>query len=615
MDEVPVANANPVNTIVRKPEKEQKKNKQSQVVVSLKNLVYMAPLAIIVLLQLFFLGKSFGTFSTFPYTSFSTFIFVASLAVFFFFLQMLMRSIIYSTLGGVIFLSGIFYSWFGDFYSPIIENFSSLSSIVKAAWSKKDIPFPLLMSGAMTFTFSGMAFLQFFVSLFVKSFFETFFGKDWGDGNWMGFAGAIALIAGLHIGFYVYSSSVSNHENKFQWEFLQKYQPIEKYLTETPGAVMLSEDRIYSSHGEKIKALSLEDGKILESKPFKSAVIRSGFQFSNVPVFFSDKEMVCYNHAMNYETWRVPYPAKFPEVSLGDESPAIYNIPLTSFFINQGKNLLVFYDYGYVALYNVADGKQLWLKSIDRTVPVNRNFSSNFPTSKDFVETKESIIFSCQNGIVKAIKKDDGSEIWKYNHPSPKYNGKAQRGFLTQQNEKLLASFKTGELVTLDIATGKVIYTGKNEAFIFHDAPAFKGIEASFLTEEGFFYVVEVDGGRVLYSCNLLPNKLDFLPVITSLEHGIVAHKDEILKVENQSFKSVLKASNRIFVTRPVFDNKLMYIGTSDGWVFCIHTGSHHEKWRIHVNGELGQNSLAIAGTRLIVQTRSGSLISLDRRL
>ncbi|MEW6713419.1 MAG: hypothetical protein AB1403_26595, partial [Candidatus Riflebacteria bacterium] len=231
MDEVPVVNANPVNIIIKKTEKETGRQKTSQIVVSLKNLVYMLPLAVVVLIQMFLLGKSFGTFSTLPYTSFSTFVFVAAIAVFLFFLQLLQRSIIYSTIGGLIFLSGIFYAWFGDFHTTILANLGNVDTIIKASWTRKDIPFPLLMAGVMTFGMLGIGFVQFFVSLFVKSFFETFFGKDWGDGNWMGFVGAIALLIGIQTGFFFYANLASNTENRLQWEYLQKYRPVEKYLT------------------------------------------------------------------------------------------------------------------------------------------------------------------------------------------------------------------------------------------------------------------------------------------------------------------------------------------------------------------------------------------------
>ncbi|MFZ5952346.1 MAG: PQQ-binding-like beta-propeller repeat protein, partial [Candidatus Rifleibacteriota bacterium] len=178
----------------------------------------------------------------------------------------------------------------------------------------------------------------------------------------------------------------------------------------------------------------------------------------------------------------------------------------------------------------------------------------------------------------------------------------------------ILASFKTGEMMTLAIENGRVIYRGRNDAFSFKTAPVFKDLTAEFLTDEGFYFIVEVDGAKILHSENLLPRKLDFLPFVTAIEHGIVAHKGEALKVEDRKVKTLLNLSNRVFVTKPVFDDKLMYIGTQDGWIYCVHHGSQDEKWKIHVNGELEEDSLHIAGSQLLVKTRAGSIISIDRR-
>ncbi len=614
MDEVPVANANPVNTIVKKNEKASGSKKVSPIAVSLKNLVYMFPLAFVVFLQMFFLGKSFGTFSTLPYASFSSFVFLASLAVFLFFLQLLKRSIVYSTLGGIILVSGIFYAWFGDFHNIILANLQNVGTIVKSAWTRKDIPFPLLMAGIMTFSIAGIAFIQFFVSLFVKSFFETFFGKEWGDGRWMAFAGAIALLAGLQIGFYFYASSAGNPENRKQWELLQKYKPVEKFLTTTPGALMIGKNRIFSSHNLKARAVSVDNGSIVVEKNLVSTVIRNEIQSTESPVFFNDKEIVCFNNEMNLENWRTAYPASFTGLIVKEgENPEIDYKPLTAFYINKGNSLLVYYNYGFIGLYEVASGRNLWLESVDRQAPARKIFADDFPQMAFFHETADRIIFSCQNGLVKALNKETGKEIWNYSHDNPKFNGKPQRGFLTAAEDKVLVSFKTGEMITLALENGRVIYRGKNDAFSFKMPPAFDGLNARFITEEGFYYDVEVDGGRIGFQHNLLPKRLDFLPVVGDANRGIFAHRGEVVKVEGHKVTTLIELGSKVFVTRPVFDEKMMYIGTQDGWIFCIHSGSQHEKFRIHVNGELEENSLVILGNRLLVKTRSGSLISVDR--
>lgn len=615
MDEVPVVNANPVNTIIKKTEKAQKQQKSNQIVVSLKNLVYMFPLAFIVLLQMFFLGRTFGNFTTLPYTCFSTFVFVASIAVLLFLLQLMQRSIVYSTLGGVVLLSGIYFAWFGDFHTTIFANLQNVGTIVKAAWTRKDIPFPLLMAGIMTFSIAGIAFLQFFVSLFVKSFFETIFGKDWGDGRWMGFVGAIALLLGVQLSFFFYFRSVSNTENRLLWSLPEKYRPVEKYLTTTPGTIMLSKERIFSSHNQMVKAISLTDGKVVAEKQLRSAVIRDDWQQTETPVFFTDKEMICFNNQMNVELWRVAHPATFTELVVSEDfSGEIDYLPQTAFFTDSGNRLLVYYNYGFIGYYNVKDGSCMWLKSLDRQAPIRRLFSDDFPHQELFHETGEMIIFSLQNGIIKAISKNDGSQIWQYQHENPKHNGKPQKGLLTGHKERILAAFKTGELVALSLENGKVIYRGRNDSFSFKTAPSFDGLQAGFLTDEGFFHIVEVDGARSVYSCNLLPKKLDFLPFVVDTKQNIFAHMGEVIKIDNQQVKIMLRAEKKVFVTKPVYDDKLMYIGTQDGWIFCIHTGSFHEKWSIHVGGELEHNSLQISGSRLLVKTRSGSISAIDRR-
>jgi outer membrane protein assembly factor BamB len=613
MDEVPVANTNPVSfKVTQKEPDKNKSNKESQLIKSLKNLVYMTPPGVVVLLLVFYLGSNFGKFTTLPYTSFTTFAFFISIAVLLFFLQLLLRSMVFSTLAGICLVSGIFYAWFGDFHRPIIENLQSIGMIVQSAWTRRDIPFPLLMSGIMTFTIAGVAIIQFFVSLFVKSFFETFFGRDWGDGKWMGFVGAIALLIGVHLGFYIYSSNASNVKNKLHWKIYSRYRPIEKYLTPTPGSMMIGREKIYTSHNGRIRSISLEDGKILEEKTFKASVIRPEIEFTTSPVFFGENDMVCYNKELNLVKWSKNYPNSFPKMEIdGDQKNAF--IPLTSFPVDSGKKLLVYYDYGYIGMYNLDDGELLWLKSIDRKAPAKRRFSENFPDSNYFFESNKIIVFSCDNAIVKAVNKTDGEVLWQYSHVNPKHRGKPQKGFISGQQDRVLVSFKTGEMMTLALENGRVIYQAKNDSFSFLTVPMFKGLEASFLTQEGFYYVVEVDGGKILYSCNLLPKMLDFLPVAYDLEKGIIAHKDEVLRITKKKFETILKVSNRVFVTHPVFDDKIMYIGTQDGWIYCVHIGSRHEKWRIHVDGELDSNSLAISGGKLIVRTRSDSIFAINR--
>ena len=114
---------------------------------------------------------------------------------------------------------------------------------------------------------------------------------------------------------------------------------------------------------------------------------------------------------------------------------------------------------------------------------------------------------------------------------------------------------------------------------------------------------------------NVLPRRLNLVPVVQDLSHGIVAHRDEIMKLDDDArdVSVIFRAENKIFVTRPVFEEKIMCIGTQDGWIYCIHYGSKHEKWRLHVNGELQEDSLHLLDEDLLVTTRAGSVYRFKR--
>ncbi|MGM0598227.1 MAG: PQQ-binding-like beta-propeller repeat protein [Candidatus Rifleibacteriota bacterium] len=613
MDEVPIATTNPVNKLIKPEKPTPKPQKRNQIVESLKNLVYMAPLGFIAVLQLYYLGQSCGRFTTFPYTSFTSFIILATLGVILFFIQMLQRSIVYSVLSGLALVSGIFTAWFGDFFAPVSANFQNIDEIIKAAWMRKDIPYHLLISGIMTFILAGIAGIQFLLSLFIKSFFETFFGKTWGDGKWLGFAGAIGLLAGVHLSFYFYSDYSSNYEDRLIWEFRQKYKPAEKFLTDTPGSIMFNNENVWTSHNGYIRRITADKGRVSTEKPFKSVAIRPGFQFSTNPVFFNEEGIHCYNESMNIKLWANSYPASFTTLKTDTKPEKSDYYPQTSYMLNSSNQLLVYYKYGFLALYDMKNGRQLWLRQIDQPYKTGNIFDKNSPSKEFIYDSEKILIVSCFNAIVKAVDKQTGKTIWEYSHPNLKFNGKPQKGYLTATAKRLLVAYKSGELVTLSLKNGKVIYRGKNESFCPITAPSFDGLKANILSEQGFFFEVEVDGGKILNKFNLLSKKLDFMPVVSNMKKGIVAHKNQIFKVDDNQAKLVAKIQNRIFITRPVFDEKLMYIGTQDGWVYCIHHGSFDEKFHIHVNGELDQNSLQIAGNRLLVKTKSGSIVSLNR--
>ena len=111
----------------------------------------MLPLALIICIQLFSLGKTYASQTTFPLTSFSSYIYLLTICGILLFTQALMRSMTFSVVAGIALIAGIFSGWFGDFMYPLTSNLRELVDIAKASWMRKDIPFGLLTAGTMTF--------------------------------------------------------------------------------------------------------------------------------------------------------------------------------------------------------------------------------------------------------------------------------------------------------------------------------------------------------------------------------------------------------------------------------------------------------------------------------
>ncbi len=617
MDEVPVANNNPVNLIIKKPESAPRKTRKDRIKDSLKNFFIMLPLALLVVAQFYFLGKSFGEFTTFPVTTIASYIFAGSILLMLLFAQMLMRSIIYSTLAGVALIAGFYGAWFGDFIAPMTTNFNGIGDILKSALSRRDIPYNLLMTGAMTGILALVAFVQFFVSLIVKSFFEMLFGKEWGDGRLVGFIGAIALLAGIQIGFMSYASMSSKNQEKIVWSHEVKYQPVEKFITRVPGCHIVGKDRIWAIEGDNAVSLDAKNGRQLESKKFKPAVVHKGFLLADSPVFAGTDGLYGFTSELTASTWKTPYPASFPGLELSEEKKDLFsNVPITTRTLSGGKKMLVVYDFGFAGVYNLEDGSQLWFKPLDLQIKVNRVFPEMYLEDGYFMDAGDRLIFSCHNGLVKCLSLSTGELLWNYQHGTPKISGKSQRAFLSPNgNERVVLSFRSGEIITLALNDGRKIYQAVNPAFVPSAPPVTRDLQAMFLTDEGIFYQIELDGNVTIFSVNTLPRRSEFLPVVHSLADGIVAHRDEVLFVDTVERKvnRIFKVDKRIFVTRPIVVDKVLYIGTQDGWVHCLHIGSKHEKWRVHVGGELQEDSLLLLDDSLLVRTRSGSLYRVNR--
>ena len=603
MDEVPIATNNPVKPIKPKSDTNKKPKKKSPVLESLKNFVFMFPLACLIFYQVYLLGQSFGEFITFPPTSIITYIFIGSILLIFLVIQTLMRSILYSLGVGIFFVAGVFSSWFGSVYEPIICNLSSIVDIVQSAWSRKNIPFQLLVTGSLSGVFVAVVFIQFMASLIVKSFFEMIFGRNWGDGHWMGYLGAIALIFGLQISFNSYNKYSNDNRTKQIWKSVQLYEPMEKFITRTADSFTYNDSYVWANLGHKVKSLKISDGVAVSSLNIESPMLTKGFQEAIIPVIAANDKFIGYNESLNSIAWEISYPdmtASDVAYTNSEDKELRQLQPLTIKYIDNGRKFIAFYDYGKIGMYDMEKGKELWVNRLDQPVIHTRMFPDKYLDDISFIEYGENVIFCCQNGIVKSINVKSGVQNWEYVHTVSKIGGKAQRGIITKDGDNIAVAFKTGEIVTLGVNDGHLIYKVAKEAFNINSELVCEDSKAFFITEDGLFYEVELNGGKIVNRINGIPNKSDIYPQIFDIKNKIVAHRDKIYKIDTDKGTAcvIYTCKNRVFITKPVFDGKYMFIGTQDGWIFNFHIGSESVKYVVHANGELNEDSLKLAGKK-----------------
>lgn len=592
---------------------------KSPLLETLKNFIFMLPLASIIFYQIYLLGNTFGEFLTFPPLSVITYIFIGCLLLLLLILQIMMRSIIYSVITGVMLVLGIFSAWFGDVCNPIINNLSKVLEIIQSAWTQKSIPFELLMTGIMTTILGVIAFTQFATSLIVKSFFEMILGKKWGDGKWLAFVGAIALILGVQLSFNSYINSSNSEGSKLIWKNYQKYSKLEKFISKTEGSVTYNDEYVWVNDGSTLKAYAIDNGKEIGSMVVAEKIFTKGIEKSELPIVGLSNKFVCYSPDLKETLWEIFYPELTASDSanlhteVGDQSAIL--IPLTRKFVNSGKYMLAIYDFGKIAMYDLKKGEELWLNVIDQPVKVSRLMPDKFLDEYSYLETNSSIVFACHNGYVKSVDMRTGKIQWEYQHAVAKSGGIAQRGFLSQKGNNIVVAFKTGEIVTISSKDGHLINKTYNEVFTVTSPVYCFENKAQFLTEDGLYYTVELDSGKIENRLNALPNKAELYPILQNNENKLYAHREKVYLIdENLNYsKLVLKSKNRTFVTNPVFKDKTVYIGTSDGWIYCFNLETESVKWLVHVNGELGEDSLCLTSDKLLVKSKSDSVFLLKQ--
>lgn len=611
MDDVPIANNNPIKTTLSKMKRLNNAAPKKQTFQeSIKNWFYMLPLACIAFIQIYKLGQTFSAQTTFPITSFSSYIYVVLAFAVLFIVQILMRSITFSIICGFVFVCGLFNGWFGDFFPTIASNYKDIVYIIKAAWAKRDVPYELLTAGTMGAILISIPIAQFFLSLIIKSFFEIWFGKEWGNGRLYGYAGAIIVLMLIQLTFSGYRYFSTETSSRLVWKHELKYTPVEKFITRTPSEYIADDDVISFTDSKHAYCLNIDNGDIITERTFSANVYHKGFKTSSYPVLFGDDGIYQFDSRLS-STNKIDYPKEIPDLELDASKNQVFNhIPLTSYSVSNGKELLVIYDYGCIGLYNAVKGKTIWLAKIDTAHKTNRTFPDKFLENSYFVETEKQLIFSCNNGIIKCLSKKNGKELWKYEHTTMKFNGAPLRGFISLSNSYIIVAFKTGDIITLDSETGKKIYRASHPDFEPLSPVYADKLTASFLSKNGMFYTVALDGGQIMSSTNMMEVKNEYAPILHDNKMHVMLNGGRIVKTNNdgKTAEMIFNEPKRIFVTQPKFDEKIMYAGTADGRVYCIHIGSKNVKWVVKVDGELTEDSLYVLPTRLLVKTKAGSL-------
>jgi len=611
MDEVAIVTANPVKTVVT-PQPQLSKPKPAG---TFLNFFYMMPLAVIILIQANYFGRAIGEYTALPFFTFQSYMVIGALLMLMLVVQLMMRSIIYSTIFGFALLAGILQAWFGDFWTPLMGNFKEVIGILKAAWTKKDIPFPILMSTILTVLIGLSVAFNFFLSLFVKYFFEAVFGNEWSDGRKGGFVSTILLMAMVHLAFSAYYLRAGGSE-RIEWVQKNTYKPLEEYCSAIPSAAQYSNNYVWNYDPYEMKAFDAQKGTEIRTRYDNPITTSPLWTKVDSPFIVTKKGVIGYDKDLLTETWKLSFPEKLPGLELPkDEESNDIGVPLVLRTDISPDCVYTLFNYGYWGAFSPKTGKLLWLKAIDAQERTNRLMLDEFIHAPYIIQIKNTIVFSCNNGRIAAIKAETGDLIWEDNYKEAKFAGRGQRAFLSTNGEKVLAAFPSGSLVVYDLAKGTKLQETKSVEWHPTSAAVWEDEEVGFISSNGNYIRLQIDGGKVIMNQSLIDNRLPLMPVAMNLQKGFVGFKETLYLISSATRKieSILTFPKHIFAAGPVFDGSLLFIGTQDGWVICLHKDSHHEKWRTHVGGELAEDSLAVAPFGLLVRTRSGSIYCLKK--
>jgi hypothetical protein len=593
------------------------------------NFFFMLPLAVIVLLQGFFLGKSIGEYTTFPVFTLQTYFAIGMIGVLLLIVQFFLRSIIYSTAFGLVLTAGIFSTWFGDFITPITANFREIIGIFKAAMSKRDAPYSLLVSAVLTGILFVVMVGNFIASLFVKYFFEITFGREWSDGRRTGFVTAMIFLLMVQGGM-TYLLPRMSQADVIRWQQFDRYNPLEEYIVRIPSGAQLCGNRVVVYDPHTVASYDADKGTLLKKNPdlypHFPALSWTRLDFPIIPAKLG---LIAFDPDLDQQKWLCGFPVTLSIASLAERLnirsdddaagsgslPENLGVPVVVRTDIAKDYIIAFFDYGIRGVIAKSDGKLLWADILDAPLKVNRLFLEEFITSDWTVEKDGIIVFSGYNGKLTAVEAKTGKILWDFSHKDAKYAGKGQKALLSLSGTNVLAAFPSGSINAFDLAKGTKVYEARTGLEKWSPiSPAYlEDREAGFISSDGSYVRLELDGGKVLMKQDLFVNRPPLMPAPYNLRDGFVGYRDQIFTISSstKSIQPVFQFSKHIFVTPPIVSGDFLYFGTQDGWVFCLHRESYHVKWKTHVGGELTEESLIMSASSLLVRTKSGSVYSL----
>ena len=281
----------------------------------------------------------------------------------------------------------------------------------------------------------------------------------------------------------------------------------------------------------------------------------------------------------------------------------------------------------------LSDGELLWKQTFEE---------SGFTEAAAFVEGR--IIVNDFNGLVRCLDAfKDGQEIWSHEAASESYAAPHVH------NGKVLLTLEAGELLALDLTTGKPLWQYRIEAPLrcwptvvegrvllagcdqrFHAVDIVTGKETSgldidaqtgatpavmegnvyFGTEQGTFYSITAKTMKVRWQVNT-PNQGQPIRSAAAVERRCVIfpnHGKQVTALSPKDGSPLWKFTVRSRVeASPVIAGDLVFLPTKRGRLYAVDVVSGKEKWQYQAGGAF-LASPAVAESKLVIGNEDGTL-------